>query len=54
MPSRDEARRLRDIIENIDNATSYVGSRGHDDFAAEQMRVDAVERCIERKAEAMI
>ena len=29
-------------------------SAAHDDFAAEQMRVDAVERCIERMAEAMI
>ena len=47
MPSSDEVRRLRHIIENIDNATSYVGSRNHDGFAAEQMRVDAVERCID-------
>lgn len=31
-----------------------MGQRSHDDFAAEQMRVDAVERCIERMAEAMI
>ena len=54
MPSSDEARRLRDIIENIDHAVSYVGTRGHDAFAAERMRVDAVERCIERMAEAMI
>lgn len=54
MPSSDEARRLRDIIENIDNATRYVGGLGPEAFAAERMRVDAVERCIERLAEAMI
>lgn len=54
MPSSDEARRLSDIIENIDNATRYVGGLGRNDFAADRMRVDAVERCIERMAEAMI
>lgn len=54
MPSSDEARRLRDVIENIDNATRYVGGLAGDDFAADRMRVDAVERCIERMAEAMI
>lgn len=54
MPSSDEAQRLRDIIENIDNALSYLGMRSAMDFAADQMRVDAIERCIERMAEAMI
>ena len=54
MPSSDEAQRLRDIVENIDNALSYVGARSHAVFATDQMRVDAVERCIERMAEAMI
>ena len=54
MPSSDEPKRLRDIIENIDAAMSYVGERSPDAFAAERMRVDAVERCIERMAEAMI
>ncbi|UVO54317.1 DUF86 domain-containing protein [Sphingomonas sp. SUN039] len=54
MPSSDEAQRLRDIVENIDNARAYVGERNHAAFAADQMRVDAVERCIERMAEAMI
>lgn len=54
MPSSDEARRLRDVIENIDNATRYLGGRDAEAFAADQMPVDAVERCIERMAEAMI
>lgn len=54
MPSSDEVQRLRDIIDNIDHAMAYVGERDHDAFAAEQMRVDAVERCIDRMAEAMI
>ena len=54
MPSRGEARRLRDVIENIDKATNYLGARSPDAFAADPMRVDAVERCIERMAEAMI
>jgi uncharacterized protein with HEPN domain len=54
MPSSDEAQRLRDIVENIDNALAYVGTRSHADFAGDQMRIDAVERCIERMAEAMI
>lgn len=54
MPSSDEARRLRDVIENIDKATDYLGGRSHEAFAADRMRIDAVERCIERMAEAMI
>ncbi len=54
MPSSDEAQRLGDIIENIDNALAYVGQRSVVDFEADQMRIDAVERCIERMAEAMI
>jgi uncharacterized protein with HEPN domain len=54
MPSRDEKRRLRDVIENIDQATEYLGGRNLEAFAADRMRVDAVERCIERMAEAMI
>jgi len=54
MPSRDEARRLRDVVDNIDQATRYLGGRDCAAFAADRMRVDAVERCIERMAEAMI
>lgn len=54
MPSRDEPRRLRDVIENIDRATRYLDGRDCAAFAADRMRVDAVERCIERMAEAMI
>lgn len=54
MPSSDKARRLHDIIANIDKAIGYVGGRSHETFAAEPMRLDAVERCIERMAEAMI
>ena len=54
MSSNDEAQRLRDIIQNIDNAMDYVGTRNHAAFAADQKTVDAVERCIERMAEAMI
>lgn len=54
MPSRDEKRRLRDVIENIDQATEYLGGRNLEAFAIDRMRVDAVERCIERMAEAMI
>jgi uncharacterized protein with HEPN domain len=54
MSSKDEAQRLRDIIQNIDNAVDYVGARNHTVFAADQKTVDAVERCIDRIAEAMI
>jgi uncharacterized protein with HEPN domain len=54
VPSRDEARRLRDVLDAIDNAVDFVGGRGHGEFAADRMRVYAVERCIERMAEAMI
>lgn len=54
MPSSDETRRLRDIIANIDNASGYIGTLGAEPLATDQMRIDAVERCIERIAEAMI
>ena len=54
MSSSDEPRRLRDIIVNIDRAVDYVGELSHDRFAADQMRIDAVERCLERIAEAMV
>jgi uncharacterized protein with HEPN domain len=52
--SSDEAKRLRDVIENIDRAMSYVGRLSFAAFSRDTMRVDAVERCIERITEALI
>jgi uncharacterized protein with HEPN domain len=47
-------RRLMDIIENIDRATSYLGALSLEDFRKDDMRMDAVERCLQRITEATI
>jgi uncharacterized protein with HEPN domain len=52
--SSNEPRRLAEIIENIDRATTYIGALTIEQFAADTMRRDAVERCVERVAEAMV
>lgn len=46
------AERLRHIVENCDAAISYVEGLSFDAFTRDQMRIDAVERCLERIAEA--
>ncbi|MEH3123634.1 MAG: DUF86 domain-containing protein [Sphingomonas phyllosphaerae] len=46
--------RLRDVVDNADRVAHYIDGMSFADFAADRMRVDAVERCIERLAEALV
>ena len=46
--------RVRDIIENIEAIETYAGSVTLAEFSADRMRVDAVERCLQRLTEAAI
>ena len=54
MFSDRETRRLKDILENSDAALEYVAGLSFEAFAADRMRVDATERCIERITEAVV
>lgn len=54
MSSERERLRLHDIVENIGRAESYVEGRNFASFASDTMRVDAVERCLQRITEAVI
>lgn len=57
MSSDDEARVrewLGHIVENADNALSYVAGLSYEEWVADRMRVDAVERCLMRLTEAAI
>lgn len=54
MSSRGEQLRLHDIVENIDAIDAYRGDRTFEELYADQMRVDAIERCLQRITEAVI
>ena len=54
MSSSREQLRLHDIIENIDLIHEYMGERTFDELYADRMRVDAIERCLQRITEAAI
>lgn len=54
MSSKRMRRRLADIIENIDRATAYIGALSFEEFCKDEMRMDAVERCLQRITEATI
>jgi uncharacterized protein with HEPN domain len=43
-----------DIIENIDRILSYTAGKSQTDFEADQMLVDATERCLSRISEAAV
>jgi len=45
---------LQDIVDNIDAIETYVGRRTFDRFRKDRMRMDAVERCLQRITEAVI
>jgi uncharacterized protein with HEPN domain len=49
-----EADWLADIVENALAAESYIARLTYDAWRADQMRVDAVERCLMRLTEAAI
>lgn len=49
-----DARRLRDIVDNIDAIEGYVERLDFTTFAKDRLRIDAVERCLQRITEAAI
>ena len=49
-----EADWLADIVENAEAAERYVAGLTCDEWRADQMRIDAVERCLMRLTEAAI
>ena len=52
MSSSDPPRRLRDILANISRIRRHIANMTADQFAADEKTQDAVERCLERIAEA--
>ncbi len=54
MSSSREQQRLQDIIENVEAAQAYIGNLSIEEFARNQMMVDAVERCLQRVTEAVM
>ena len=52
MPSDKPARRLEDIIENVQAIQRYVAGIDVAAFVRDQKTYDAVERCLERISEA--
>ncbi|MFM9941404.1 MAG: DUF86 domain-containing protein [Hyphomicrobiaceae bacterium] len=52
MPSSRPRQRFLDIIKNIDAVQRYVAGLDFAGFSQEEMRVDAVERCLSRISEA--
>lgn len=54
MSSDREALRLADIIENADAIGDYIAGLDFATFAQDRMRIDAVERALERIIEAAV
>jgi uncharacterized protein with HEPN domain len=52
VPTPDPARRLRDIVENIERIRTYVAGMNAAGFAASAVTRDAVERCFGRISES--
>ncbi|WP_241656555.1 HepT-like ribonuclease domain-containing protein [Sphingomonas oligophenolica] len=48
------ADRLTDVIDNIDAIARYIGTSTFEDYAADRLRKDATERCLERIIEAVV
>lgn len=49
-----ERLRFSEIVENVDRISSYVSEMSFETFAANQMAIDAVERCLSKITEAAI
>lgn len=49
-----ERLRLLDVVENIDRIDTYLAGIDFGRFVIDSMRVDAVERCLQRVTEAII
>ena len=45
---------MRDIVENIEAAQSYIAGLSVEDFCRSQITIDAVERCLQRITEAVM
>ena len=54
MSSSDENRRVLDILDNIDAALGYMGTRDLEAFAHDSLVIDASERCLQRITEAAV
>lgn len=54
MPSKNASLTFGDIIENIDRVLSYTAGKSQADFEADQMLIDATERCLSRISEAAV
>lgn len=54
MPSERPARRLRDIVANIERIEGYCAGLDAASFAADPKTYDAVERCLARISEAAV
>lgn len=52
MPTDRPAQRIHDILENIASVEGYTEELNEETFSGNRMAVDAVERCLERIAEA--
>jgi uncharacterized protein with HEPN domain len=52
LSSNKPARRFQDIVENANKVAQYTSGLDLDSFERDQMRYDAVERCLERICEA--
>lgn len=52
MPSDKPARRLEDIVENVQAILRYTAGMDETTFREDQKTYDAVERCLERISEA--
>lgn len=52
MPTNDPILRLEDILENIARIRAYTEGMTETKFSADLKTIDAVERCLERIAEA--
>ncbi|MDP6565720.1 MAG: DUF86 domain-containing protein [Alphaproteobacteria bacterium] len=52
MPFEDPAQRLDDIIDNAGRLRAYTAGMNLTDFLADRKTIDAVERCLQRIAEA--
>jgi uncharacterized protein with HEPN domain len=53
VPSKDSARRLRDILGNIERIERYTAGMTLEGFVADTKTADAVERCLARISEAV-
>jgi len=52
LPTERPARRIHDILSNIASIEEYTDGLSAETFSGNRMAVDAVERCLERIAEA--